>query len=675
MGNVQRHFVLFVFFVVLFSFFTQVSAQTIFERPQKQKTALEYYEEGQIYQNKQDWYRATEYYQECLQMNPAFGQAWFSLAECAYALNEYDLAIDYTDTAAKYLKNNTSIPNLKGFSLVGLGRLDEARIVFNEVLNKYPNDTEARFGLAELDIFEGRISGAEALYQDALKRQPENRKALLSLALVSYELGKPAVSKKYINQALRYHSDNPEVHYFASYLLAKEGSWTEAEQRVRFAIALRPDYDEAYGLLASILYSTMHFQDVVDICEYRISRNRKLSSAWYLKGLALTRMNRIEEAIASYETGLEIDPEDEIMRSSMEQLVCEYLSIEDKRRAAWAEWHIKKANDYSQKYLSYQAQYEYKRALVINPNSIGARLAFAENLLRDGYPENYLAQLQFINKQDKDNRSVLDKIEAYTSLLEDSLSNKWNKNPMYMDKVRYSVGLYYMQPSVQLSHPDSDRLTSFMLAEMLSSGGTLNVKSYKSATSGYAEAFRLARQSGQDYFALVKFEENERELTVALTFYVVRTGNKAAEYKVYRTGNDRYANALRRMEQLILAAMPKKGRILTRTGSTVLIDLGKKENVAVDTKFNIIKQGKVLTEDKTIGAVYDDMYMYGTLTVTAVGEEISEGIVSQRGFYDRINAGDELLLAVEEEKAAEDVEEIEAKKQKPVLIDLIKSIR
>ena len=101
----------------------------------------------------------------------------------------------------------------------------------------------------------------------------------------------------------------------------------------------------------------------------------------------------------------------------------------------------------------------------------------------------------------------------------------------------------------------------------------------------------------------------------------------------------------------------------------------KAYNVAVDTKFNIIKQGKVLTEDKTIGAVYDDMYMYGTLTVTAVGEEISEGIVSQRGFYDRINAGDELLLAVEEEKAAEDVEEIEAKKQKPVLIDLIKSIR
>ena len=50
MGNVKRCFVL---FVALVSFFAQVSAQTIFERPQKQKTALEWYEEGQIYQNRQ----------------------------------------------------------------------------------------------------------------------------------------------------------------------------------------------------------------------------------------------------------------------------------------------------------------------------------------------------------------------------------------------------------------------------------------------------------------------------------------------------------------------------------------------------------------------------------------------------------------------------------------------
>ncbi|MBR6215978.1 MAG: tetratricopeptide repeat protein, partial [Spirochaetaceae bacterium] len=362
-----------------------IFAQSVFGTSgAKKPSALEWYNRGKDEQDVQNWYTAIELYQEAVRANPSYGQAWLSLAECTYALGEYDLAISYADTAAEYLKNTTAIDNLKGFALIGLARLDEARAVFDKVLTRYPNDTDARFGLAELDIFIGKISGAESYYLDALKRQPESRKALLSLALVSYELGKTKAAKEYINQALKYHSDNPEVHYFAAYILAREGSWIEAEGRVRAAIQLKPGYDEAYSLLASILYSTMRYQSVVDICEYRISRDRKSTSAWYLKGLALTRLNRIEEAIATYQSGLEIDPEDEIMRTAMEQLVCSYLDIEDSRRARWAQWHSKKAEEFSQKYQSLQARYEYKRALVLNPSSAASRIAFSEILLRDG---------------------------------------------------------------------------------------------------------------------------------------------------------------------------------------------------------------------------------------------------------------------------------------------------
>lgn len=645
------------------------------ERSTTQKSALDWFNEGKDCQNLQDWYGATECYQECLQLNPSYGNAWLSLAQCTYAMGEYELAISYADTAGKYLKNTTDIQNLKGFALVGLGRIDEARGVFDAVLALFPNDTDARFGLAELDILNGKISGAESLYLDALRRQPESRKALLSLALVSYELGKVSASKQYINQALRYHSENPEVHYFASYLLAREGSWTEAEGRVRTAIQLRPDYEDAYRLLSSILYSTMRFQDVVSICDYRISQNRKISSAWYLRGLALTKLNRIEDAIQSFVIGLEIDPEDEIMRTAMERLVCDHLEIEDARRAEWAEWHIKRANEFAQRYLSLQAQYELKRALVIDPTNSKARIAFAEALLRDGYPENYLAQLRFLRDLGTDNTEILDKIESYTSLLENNLSEKWDVDPFYLDKARYNIGLYYVQPSVQLMHPDSDQITSEMLADVLSTNGKLQVTSYRSAISGYAEAFRLARQGKQDYFGMVSFEENDRELTVSLTLYVARTGNKAAEYKVYRTGNSRYANALRRMEQVIVDSLPQKGKIIARSSSTVLVDVGSTDGVAKDTVFNIIKKDSVSTADRELGTNYDVNNLYGTVTLTTVSEDISEGIIKQNGFYDRINVGDELLPLPAETEEAKKETTVAVDKQKPALITLIKSIQ
>lgn len=660
---------------VALAFVCTVNAQSVFNpNAGKKPSALDWFAKGKEAQEAQDWYGAIELYQEALRSNGAYGQAWLSLAQCTYALGEYDLAISYAQTASEYVKNNAEIQNLIGFSYVGLAQLDKAREVFTMVLSRYPNDTEARFGLAELDIFDGKISGAETLYADALKRQPESRKALLSLALVSHELGKTDAAKRYIDQALKYHSDNPEVHYFAAYLLARDGDWDKAEGRIRAAIQLRNDYDEAYSLLAAILYSTMRYNSVIDICEYRISRDRTRTSAWYLKGLALAKLNRIEEAIGAYQSGLEIAPEDEVMRTAMEQLVCNYLDIEDPRRADWASFHTRKANEFGQKYLSLQARYEYKRALVINPASVAARLSFAEILLRDGYPENYLGQLRFIRDQGNETREVTDKIESFTSLLEDSISNKWNVDPLYLEKVRYTIGLYYVQPTVQLVHPDSDALTAQMLAESLSSDGKLKVSAFNSAISGYAEAFRLSRQGKQDYFGMVSFEENERELTVSLTLYVSRTGNKAAEFKVYRTGNDRYANALRRMTQVVASSMAPKGKILDRNSSTVLIDFGRSDGADKDTVYNVIKKGTVNTADKTLGTVFDEQNQFGTVTVTALGEEISEGVIKQKGFYDRINIGDELIpLPKESEEAKE--EAVAADRQRPALITLIKSIR
>ena len=205
--------------------------------------------------------------------------------------------------------------------------------------------------------------------------------------------------------------------------------------------------------------------------------------------------------------------------------------------------------------------------------------------------------------------------------------------------------------------------------------GRLKVTAYSSSISGYSEAFRLSRQGKQDYFGLVEFEENERELTISLTIYVAKTGNKAAEFKVYRTGNNRYANALRRMGQIVFDALPKRAKIIGRNGSTVLIDYGKTDGIAKDMVFNVIKKDKVVIEDKTLGTIFDEQDLFGTVTVTVPSEEISEGVVKQKGFYDRINIGDELLPVPEANGAKTKEDVVPVDKQRPALITLIKSIK
>ena len=290
----------------IFHSFTLAFLVLIFAYPlcAQKKSALELFNQAQELQQQSRWFDAVDLYQEALLLNPQYGDALYNLALCHYALGSYDLSVQYADEASKYARNFSDIQNLKGLSLISLGRVNEAKDVFSQILKKYPNDVNARFGLAELDLLDGRLTVAESRYQDALKRDASNRKALLSLALVSAEMGKPEVSENYIRQALSFYSGEPEVHYMAAYLSAKNGDYKTAEQRARSAVLINGNFDKAYSILAGILYAQKRYNEVIDICDFRIGRNRDSVDAWYLKGLSLQKLGKNEDAIETYETGL-----------------------------------------------------------------------------------------------------------------------------------------------------------------------------------------------------------------------------------------------------------------------------------------------------------------------------------------------------------------------------------
>ena len=203
------------------------------------KTVKQIFDEGVEYQLDENWYAAAQNYLEVVNQNPAFSQAWFNLAECSYKLEEFDLALTYLQNAEKYEKNNSKVQNLKGMILLALGEKDKALEVFNQVLAVYPNDIDAHFGIAEIELYNGKFTGAELEYIEALKRQTTNRKALLSLALVCAETGRFTQSDKYLRQALQYYSGETEVHYIASVINVMKGDLKAAELQIRIAIEIK----------------------------------------------------------------------------------------------------------------------------------------------------------------------------------------------------------------------------------------------------------------------------------------------------------------------------------------------------------------------------------------------------------------------------------------------------
>ena len=666
------------------------------------KNTLKLYDEAVQLQNEENWYTASQYFIEVVNDNPAFSDAWYRLADCSYRLGEFDLAFQYLESAEKYEKNKPEIKNLKGMILLALGRTEEAKSIFNEVLKKYPNDIDAHFGLAEIELYDGKFSGAENQYVEALKRQNSNRKALLSLALVCAETKRYSQAERYLRQAMEYYSGEPEVHYLAAIIYTMKGDYKLAEKHARIAVEIRGAYESAYELLAQIIYLQHRYNEVIDLCDFIISRNRNAPAAWYLKGIAQSKLGNTEEAIQTWDTGLTISPQDELMRMMLELSAKNSLELDDKRRTVWAQYHINNARQYESRYDKAGSTYEFQRALMLDPSNSQARLAYADILELNGMHELYLEQLNFV-KSNTDKAiptSLKDTIEAYESLLVNSLAKRWKVDAFYLDKTRWNIAVFYTENTSTFNHADSDRLTALACADIFSGVAITSVKTQVTPVSGYGEAFKNARANGYDYFIIVSLSEGEDDVSLSSTMYSGRTGTETFSEKYYATGNNRFSTVLRRFRNAVLEKLTVRGKILQRNGKTVLIDLGRSENIVKDAQFKIVKKGAVKTADAGAGLFFRDEDVVGMLVVTEAGEEVSEATITSHGFYDRINEEDELVLVsmpsansesgidtvpnADEEgnpvvnndvKGDELVAEIKKAVERPAIIDLLRKIR
>lgn len=630
---------IFIIFSCLLPFFAQ------------EKTASEYYKEGLVSQNNENWYEASQHFMEAVQKNPVYSDAWFHLAQCSYQLGEFDLVLTQLDEAEKYAKDDNSINNLRGMTYIALGEFNNARQIFKKIIKKTPNNVDARFGLAELDLFDGRVSGAERQYSEALKRQSENRKALLSLAVVSSQLGKTENARKYIKQALSLYSNEAEVHYIAAVVAAMNNDIKASEMQSRIAVQIDGNYEKAYELLAKIRYAQNELSDVISLCDFIIGRNRNNASAWYLKGAALNAQKNPLEAINVWTNGLKIFPQDEIMRAALELEVNRNVALEDSRRKDWSLYHIQTAREYARRYDSAGSIYEYQRALKIEPANQEARNAFANILELNGMHELYLEQLLFIQSTKEENAigkisdtELSDKIEAYEDLLQDSLSKKWNVEPFYLDKTRWSLGIYFIPDDVNQRHIENNRIASEYAADIFAGLATASVSTSSASVTGFGNAYQKARTEKKDYFIMISVSEGARDITLNYTMYSARTGSKIIENSLYGTGNNRYSGVFRRFRSDILNHLPIRGKIIDRDGKILLSDLGRSENITEGAVFDVVRKNAVQTSSSGLGVTYNDSDILGTFTVTTVGEEISEGSLEYRGFYDRVNTGDELVL-------------------------------
>ena len=600
------------------------------------------YNRGRSLLVDEDWYGAAEAFLECLRLSPAHAEGTAALAECYYALGEFDQALIWVRKARLLARGNTDLANLEAFTLIALGQLDAAQQVLADILAREPYNREALFAGAELDIARGRAGDAVARYREAIGRYPDDRRLLVSLALVLWSLGDTAAAKTYIERALLQHPEDYRVYYYAAYLGARSGDIPAAIGYVEEALYYRPAYKPALTLLANLRYRSGQFEEAAGLADEAIARDPEDVLPWYLKGIAYARMDRYSEAVSILSTAMSIDNNDEFIRAALEELLIAQTLLEDAARNRRAAWHFERARNYRFRNLAEQALFEYRRGLRLYPYAADRR-EYAELLRVQGYPARYLAELRFIQGLGVSTPDIDDAVEAYDVVLADALYRRWSVDPVESARRHWKVAVFSAAAQPVSRHADAGPVASGYIRDLLAHDRNIAPADLELRQPSFSAAFRAAREAGADYFLLVSVSENERDLSVKGELFVGRTGSPAASFYTYRTGDDRLRDCARGIADQLAAALPFRAELIQRRSSQALIDKGRADGVRPEAEYDVVKKGSLQIRNEGIGLSYAPEDTVGALVIQRADEEVAAGTLVRQGFFDRIGIGYEIV--------------------------------
>jgi TolB-like protein/Tfp pilus assembly protein PilF len=179
--------------------------------------------------SRDDLAKAIDYFQQAIQMEPDYAQAWVGLSNC------------YEDQA-KF-----------GAEVVEVA-MPKAREAAQKAIALDPKLAEAHaaFGSIQL-LYDWDFAGANASMQHALALDPINVDALLGAALFAYVSGRPDEAIALYGRAIARDPLRAGAHRSLAVCLFWAGRLTEAEAAVRRAIFIEPNLASAHYALGVML--------------------------------------------------------------------------------------------------------------------------------------------------------------------------------------------------------------------------------------------------------------------------------------------------------------------------------------------------------------------------------------------------------------------------------------
>ncbi|MEO3433958.1 tetratricopeptide repeat protein [Inquilinus sp. CAU 1745] len=188
------------------------------------------------------------------------------------------------------------------------GQLEEARLLYREVLARQPDQPDALHFLGVIAVRDQDLWGAMELIGRAIAVDPNVPSYYVNFGNILKLLKKPDEAIACYERALALEPDQPEALISLGTLYRSQGSLDRAEETCRRALALQPDSVEGCYILGATLRQAGRPEEAVAELEKALSFDPAYDPAHELLGRHYHTIGRWEEAVRVFDRWLAHSP-------------------------------------------------------------------------------------------------------------------------------------------------------------------------------------------------------------------------------------------------------------------------------------------------------------------------------------------------------------------------------
>ena len=154
----------------------------------------------------------------------------------------------------------------------------------------------------------GRLDDAKQVYEKILKKQPNHFDAIQLLATIYTQTKQFELSLKYFDKALQIKKTNPAIFNNRGLALQNLDRLNDALNNYDIALRIKPDYAEALNNRGNVLKELKQPDDALKSYDDALRIKPDYAEAFYNRSLALLSFNRLDDALKSCDDALRIKP-------------------------------------------------------------------------------------------------------------------------------------------------------------------------------------------------------------------------------------------------------------------------------------------------------------------------------------------------------------------------------